>query len=366
MSKDNYNKFKLGNGDWIHDEQKNDLLNDDDKKRTKIVKKLMEIEYPEQRSDAWFKSRDLRITASDVGAVIGVNHYEPQYKFILKKIRKELFTGNQYTYHGKKYEQIANMIYSYRKNVKVENFGLIIHPKYEFLGASPDGIIGKYKLDGIHKTNQIGKLLEIKCPATRKIIQKGGEHAICPIYYWVQVQMQLQCCQLNSCDFWQCNIKEYNNRTDFIKDSGTESFRTKLGREKGCIIQIIPKKFGSDKIDSIYEHASFIYPPKIEMTIKEVDNWILHSINELDEEYYLDKIIYWYLENSNCCEISRDDEWFEDNLHIMKKIWNYVKFFRNNPSKANELIEFIDENEDENIIMEKIKKLYKKQLTPKK
>ena len=30
---------------------------------------------------------------------------------------------------------------------------------------------------------------------------------ICPHYYWVQVQVQLECCDLEEFDFWQCSIR---------------------------------------------------------------------------------------------------------------------------------------------------------------
>ena len=91
-------------------------------------------------------------------------------------------------------------------NVSTSEFGLIGHPKYSFLGASPDRICNHYKLDGIHKSKYVGRMLEIKCPLVRKIKMSGPiVDNICPIYYWIQVQLQLECCDLEECDFWQCN-----------------------------------------------------------------------------------------------------------------------------------------------------------------
>ena len=100
-------------------------------------------------------------------------------------------------------------------NVKVDEYGLIPHlpePRVSFIGASPDGIASHYKLDNSF-SDRIGRMLEIKCPYSRKIITEGEiDGTICPHYYWCQVQQQLECCDLDYCDFWQCNLKEYKDR----------------------------------------------------------------------------------------------------------------------------------------------------------
>ena len=86
-------------------------------------------------------------------------------------------------------------------------------------------------------------MLEIKCPLSRKIEMEGDIDDILPIYYQVQVQLQLECCDLDECDFWQCKITEYVSRVEFINDTDPiEGFRSKrTGFEKGCLIQLIPK-----------------------------------------------------------------------------------------------------------------------------
>ena len=179
----------------IQDVQEDDIYDAETLNVETKVEKLLAIEYPAQRSQGWFDMRNNKITASDTGTVLGNNKYEKQYNFILKKICDVPFTGKKACYHGKKYEQIATSIYEYRMNVRVEEFGLIGHPVHKFLGASPDGIVGKYKADGIHRTKLIGRMVEIKCPVTRKIITSGEiKDNICPIYYWTQVQQHSSCC----------------------------------------------------------------------------------------------------------------------------------------------------------------------------
>ena len=339
---------------WIHDIQTHDILTPDIIRRQRIVDNLLQIKCPDQGTAGWFEMRHGKITASDGGCVLGVNEHEPKYRFILKKIVGTVFKSNKFCYHGKKYENIATMIYEYRFNVSIKSFGLIGHPVYKFLGASPDGIIGLYKHDKKHFTKYVGRMLEIKCPLVRKIESEGDIFDICPKYYWVQVQLQLECCNLDDCDFLQCKITEYETKDAFIKDTDpTEPFRSKLtGFEKGCVIQLLPKNKMKDILDlkywdTVYNNSVFIYPPKIEMTPMDYDIWISETLSNFDKseyanEYYFDRIFYWRLERSNCLTILRDKKWFTDNLPELDKMWKYVEFFRENQDKKDLLLNYIE------------------------
>jgi hypothetical protein len=241
-----------------------------------------------------------------------------------------------------------------RMNVSVHEFGLVRSKKYSFLGASPDGIISYHKMDGIHLTNRIGRMLEIKCPFIRKIIHNGEiKDNIVPIYYWVQVQLQLQCCELDECDFWQCELTEYKSRDEFIKDTNpTEPWRSlKNNLEKGCVIQLIPKarlnEIEDNYYDVIYEDAIHMYPDSIEWGPKKLDEWVEKSKLEIKtnmkyKDYQFDKVIYWKLETSGSVTIVRDDAWFAENLPILQKMWDYVLFYRQNNDKKEELKNYLD------------------------
>lgn len=338
---------------WVHDEQVDDKLDNACKRRTDVLEKLMKVEYPAQRSAEWFKQRECVISASDCGAVLGENEHDLQGKFILKKIKEQPFQENENCYHGKKYEDISKMIYQYRMNVIVHEFGLVMHPTYKFLGASPDGIVGKFKLDGIHKTKYVGRMLEIKVPKRRPINMKSNDvMKVCPKYYFDQVQQQLECCDLDECDFWQNDLQEYKNKEEFIQDTDSkEPFRSKTtGYEKGCLIQILPTDKGytsENKELFIFGSAKFLYPPKIEMSPYECDKWITETINNFREKeefknYSVDKIIYWKLVTSKCITIKRDKQWFNDALPTLKKHWDYVIDFRNNDQKKEVFVEFME------------------------
>jgi putative phage-type endonuclease len=319
--------------------KKNLTMTFDKLRRTIILNNLMAIKYPEQRSSEWFKLREKTdITGSDVGAILGLNIYEKFYNVIRKKIYGSTFTTNDACYHGTKYEKIASIIYENTNNVKLADFGLVVHSEHSFIGASPDAIC--------QDTDLVGRMVEIKCPFKRYIKSKGVVKGnICPIYYWAQVQLQLECCNLDECDFWQCTFKEYNSKEEFINDTQAV--------EKGCLIQILPLECAvliTSNPDIVFEKAKFIYPPNELLKSKSINDWdtyianIVYSIKKDYPTYYLDKIIYWKLLNSNCSLIERDKSWFSESFPKLKEISEFIGFLKKNKDIADEYFKYIDDN----------------------
>lgn len=346
-------KNQIFDSDWVHNKQIDDDITDDIKRRSEQCKKLKECLQQEQRTAEWYEQRKKRITASDLGCVLGINKHEPSYKFILKKTVGVPFEPNEFCYHGKKFEQTATIIYEYRMNCKVFEYGLIMHPIYTWIGASPDGICDDYKFDGKHLSNKVGRMLEIKCPFKREIQMSGPiyDH-ICPSYYWAQVQLQLEVCDLDECDFFQCKITEYSSRREYLEDTDpNEPFRSEeTGFEKGLLIQLLPTNY-ADKIGTYtyhattYDHAIFIHPPRVNMTPFELDIWLVENISNYKEKYpkyVFDRIVYWRLEKCKNVTILRDKEWFKLQLPIMEKMWNIVKFFQNNKYELSLLLDYIE------------------------
>tara|TARA_Y100000780_G_scaffold162664_1_gene147494 strand:- start:76010 stop:77905 length:1896 start_codon:yes stop_codon:yes gene_type:complete len=370
----NKNKFGPFGTQWVHDKQYDDNWDEELEKRAKQFDFLRAIELPEQRTPEWFRMREGKITASDGGVVLGKNKYEPEYKFILKKTIGAPFNSNKFCYHGKKLEEPATMVYAYRMNVRVDEFGLMGHPTIPFLGASPDGICNKFKYDKKHRSKYVGRMLEIKCPLSRFTWQKeglpitdldnpGNKEVICPSYYWIQVQLQLECCDLEECDFWQCKIGEYDSKKEFIEDTDPkEPFRSKTYKqEKGCLIQLlpyssIPKIRQGDYWNEVYDKAIFIYPTEIEMTPNDCDKWVEKTLAKywLDgkydrkdkprkyRDYYFDKVIYWRMEDTKNVTLNRDREWFKQNYPKFEKMWKYVEKLREDREALNTLVRFVN------------------------
>ena len=166
-----------------------------------------------QRTPEWYTLRKKMITASNVAAVLGYNPYDSKVSIIKKKVN-DTSISNAAMAHGVKYEPLAIAEYEKMNKCTVEDVGLLIHPTYEWLGASPDGFI-----------ISTDKLLEIKCVYTRDI-------HIVPYYYWIQVQIQLEVCNKEECDFLQCKFEDGE-----LIDSTCETIK----RDREWFVKVLPE-----------------------------------------------------------------------------------------------------------------------------
>lgn len=308
--------------------------------------RLLRQEQPEQRSQEWFDMRNNMITASNVGSCLGLDKYKSKNEVLKGKCLGNTFTENPYVYHGKKYEQVANLIYQHLYNIYVHEFGLIQSDESKFLGASPDGIASnqsfeEYISNGMELStdeptsyhSMVGRMLEIKCPLRRAINVRGEiKENICPIGYWCQVQTQLYVCGLDECDFFQCSIEEYSNYTDYLLDDCTDCkvFVGKSGREvrvpdyckKGIILEFV--KASSRESASVWDREPMhIYPP----TLRDTPFNIVPNNIDL-AEYSFHRVIYWKLKLASNVTIKRDDAWIEEALPKIEQFWKDVLYYR--------------------------------------
>jgi putative phage-type endonuclease len=274
------------------------------------VKELMAIPQPAQKSEEWYAFRDTMITASDWGTILGENHFGNKDQVLLKKCGENNYITNNAIKWGNKYEQVATMVYEFRNNVVVHEFGCIKHPTIGFLGASPDGITS----DGV--------MLEIKCPSSREITGTP------PSYYWCQVQGQLEVCELDRCDFLECKFIEYGGgEEEYLEDNfeGNVMYN-KYGNEKGVIAEIFDKVKG----DFIYVYG------KVGLLGEELEEWKAKIISEYSTEsqsqsqsqFIFASFAYWYLERVSCVPIYRNQEWFHKARIELEVFWNEILYYR--------------------------------------
>lgn len=316
---------------------------------------LLNLPQPEQKSKAWFDMRNNMITASSAAQAMGESKYDSLESFIYEKVFGREFSENKFVHHGKKYEHIATMLYQHIYNVKIGEFGLLKHPEIDFIGASPDGICSAYTLDGKRGSPLLGTMVEIKCPMTREIKTSGDiKDGICPYYYWVQVQLQLQCCNLQRCDFIQLSIKEYETDEEstaqqkFLADnhilehSENQNDRVQINHNlgRGAVIQLLPIKF-VQKVQ--YEkrewYSKYLYPPSLDMTKEQVFAWIDEErkkfpSSEYAKDYKFDKPLFFRIVTSHNTTIMREDEWFKQAVPKLKVTWDKIKFLRENKEEA--------------------------------
>lgn len=151
----------------------------------------------EQRTQEWFDARRGKLTGSNVGAALGLNPWKTPESLIRQMVREYHgaepdFTGNIATEYGAQHEPLALMDYLGETGNLVEECSFFVHPNHDWLGASPDGLIGD---DG---------LIEVKCPFGQrdKSPPKFKTAAEQPHYY-AQMQVEMACTGRKWCDFYQ-------------------------------------------------------------------------------------------------------------------------------------------------------------------
>jgi putative phage-type endonuclease len=209
-----------------------------------------------QQTTKWLNMRKKMLTASDVAAALGCNPYDSDYKLLRRKcsIDSDNIIDTRMVDHGNRYEDIMISIYKDDTNKKILKSGMYRHPDYSWLGATPDGIC-----------EDDNSLIEIKCPMIRSIYGK------IPLYYWIQVQIQLEVCNIEKCNFIQGDIVEINEE---------EYNNIVCSNRTGIITE---------------------------------DN----------------KVIYWKLNDYTVHSIYRDTEWFKLNSVKLSIFWRKVNYYKN-------------------------------------
>lgn len=169
------------------------------KPMSQFVRDKLNLYNVEQRTEAWFKAREGRLTASDAAAAIGQNKYCTPRTLIQRKVSPDRkFTGNAATAWGIKYEPKAIAAYERCTGNVAHECGFFVHPKYNFIGGSPDGIVDSCSsLSSGGCANSV-RLLEIKCPYYKTTLEPR-----IPDHYYPQVQMCLETLDIEACDFVQ-------------------------------------------------------------------------------------------------------------------------------------------------------------------
>lgn len=283
------------------------------------IKWLEKLPQPEQRTPEWYDFRNNRLTASDLWHITNWN--ESKVHDILKKkcgVEQKYSPGSALL-HGIKFEAVATWIYEKRYNVEIIEFGCLPHSVIPYFGASPDGICAATS----ENKNLVGRMLEIKCPKSRVIT------GFIPEVYRAQIQGQLEVCDLEYCDYLECDIQVYNSRKDFfddsfVKDDGTIDYkRTKKGNEKGVLFETLNTDNKSYDYQYNYDEIK---------SHKQLDKW---------EEPFIDKILesdnlehagttLWYLNNISVVLVQRDKKWFSKNFVNIKRFWEKVEEARIN------------------------------------
>lgn len=270
------------------------------------VQRLDDAPNPEQRTQAWYDFRYNLLTASNLWKALGTDAqknsliYEKcrPYSQFVEECAKHKNLGTDNSMHwGQKYEPVSLQIYEHRNQVHVNQYGCIVHREHAFLGASPDGISGS------------GKMLEIKNIVNREITGVPLDA------YWIQMQIQMEVCDLDECDFVETRFKEFADE---------EAFLASTAEDKGVMLRFVQRRTLDDIInptpDSLALEPFYEYAP-LGVVGKE---WIQECREKHAPKYVLAHTVYWYLDQYSCVLVRRNRDWFQAALPKIRDVWDTV------------------------------------------
>ena len=190
------------------------------------------------------------------------------------------------------------MLYEQLYGAKVSDFGCIPHRTLEFLAASPDGIVTD------ENSLRYGRMLEVKNIVNREIT------GIPKMEYWIQMQLQMEVCELNECDFLETRFTEYLNKDDYENDTTTD--------KKGMMML-----FMSSAGKPIYEYAPLHVSVSVSVS-NSIDDW-QEAMMEKNSTLTWIKNIYWKLDQLSCVLVLRNKVWFKAIVPQLKDIWATIE-----------------------------------------
>ena len=355
-----------------------------------IEAKMKNIEnayQPTQRTNEWYEYRHNMMTASNLWKVFGSL---AQYNSLIYEKCLPYETHSNYgnvntessLHWGVKYEPLSIMLYESLYQTTLGTYGCIQHPKYKFIGASPDGIVNDPSND------RYGRMVEIKNIVNREI------NGIPKQEYWIQMQIQLETCDLDECDFLETRFKEYENETSFYSDirsknNGNDLIVEKIDttRDEDINIDFIEEEKDNDKNNNdkqpdsymnesqpsivednpirgiilhfieksfINNSPHYVYMPLDTPIEKEaIDQWIQCKRDEIKSTHGLYKTIYWYLDEYSCILVKRNRAWFHAAIPKIEETWKIIENERitgyehrgsKKRTRSDLTIETIDEN----------------------
>ena len=278
------------------------IIPDNKRSYEQILKNIKQKDTHEQGTIEWFKFRWDHITASSAWKALEneatknqIIHNKCQAIDPAKYSRVNITSA---MHHGHKFEPLSVLIYEGMYDTLIGDYGCIENDNYPYLAASPDGI--NVKSDN----PRYGRALEIKNPTTREICGIPKKD------YWVQMQMQMECLDLDECDFLETAFKQYATEEEFLADGKFNE--TKDGKRKGIILC-----FNNGT------RPAYKYTPLDIKTYSEYETWKDTIIDENPDLTWINDT-FWYLKTISCVLVRRNKLWFRTVNHKFKELWDII------------------------------------------
>jgi len=263
-------------------------------RRRRIVSRLLEkYGINDQRSQSWHQKRGEMITASEVTKAFKTATPSARREIMLKKVEGakpgEGGGMNAACAWGTQFEPVAKYLYcKMNGGGSVIDTSCVVHPKHPFLGASPDGIY--FAMDPTDP--RWGKLIEFKCPISRKFDQTTP----IPDAYYHQMQMQMECTDIDECDYVEMRFATFT-KTDWLAHDAPFKGRFAV--------------YDDGFVDYDNENCQF---------------WRARLL-EHGEDY---RVVHWVLANWRVSTVPRDFNWLKDHIEEFQSFWEEVQNHKRN------------------------------------
>ena len=274
-------------------------------RRRRIFRVLRDYGINDQRSAEWHSKRSEMITASEVTKAYSTP--AARYEMVMKKLVGKLPGEDDRPgalIWGTRMEPLAKKMYEQIHGLTIVDTSCVKHPKYDFLGASPDGIL----MPANTMDPRWGTLIEFKCPISRKFDDKSP----IPDSYYHQMQMQMECTGIDRCEYVEVQFKMIPS-TDWEKDGS---------RFKGVFVTF-------DDGYTLYKEDDV-----------HVNTWKKTQVVPLVEEHGEYRMHYWTIPLYREVSVLRDPEWLTKHIDALTDVWQEVLRHRaagtlpENPTKS--------------------------------
>jgi len=263
--------------------------------RRRIIHRLLQkYGINDQRSAQWHAKRSEMITASEITKAFASATPATRREIMLKKIEGAKpgdGTMNSACAHGTRFEPVAKFIYCQMQGGgEIIDTSCVVHPDHSFIGASPDGIYFAQRRDD----PRWGKLIEIKCPVSRKFDQTTP----IPKEYYHQMQLQMECTNLDVCDYVEMQFATFT--------------QTEWGLQTG-------RKGRFAVFDDGHTEYDWDNSPTWKTFIR-----------SFEDTRGLYRIYHWALVNHRIATVNRDYTWMSTHFADLKNFWDEVLHHRAN------------------------------------
>ena len=203
---------------------------------------LMTVDQMPQRTADWYTQKINMVTASEISSLwkgprarinlIAAKCTPPEVRE--KRLAITRAETNPMDW-GVRYEPVVKLILE-REGAKIHELGRIQHRTVAGLAASPDGLYVEGPLKG--------SLVEIKCPISRAI------QAEIPFDYWCQMQIQMEVCGVDSCEYVEAKFKE----GDLASASAEAKAHADSKAETGLISLLLHTDDESNEMKYVYHN----------------------------------------------------------------------------------------------------------------